>query len=338
MRVGLAFTGGGMTLAELAQIGRDAELAGYNSLYVTEAWRSGWVPLAALAAATERVRLGPYVLNAYGRSPFVTAMSAIDFDELCGGRLLLGVGGGNRVINEQWQGIPHARVLTKMREYVLLLRQAARTRLGERIDYDGAVHSMHWAPAVDPRPEPFPVYLAAIFPRMVRVAGGCADGLACGAMLSADYLRETIRPAARGAAEERDRDPEQLGFITGMLCAVDADRERARRAAREAICGLFAPLPHPYYEFTLREQGFASAADAALRHMPAGELDAAVEAIPDACLDRLAIAGTPEECHKRLADYEGVVDEVVLVNVLPPPEGSPGEAYESLLNLPRRTP
>ncbi len=338
MRLGLAFTGGGMSLAQLLELGGAAERAGFASLYMTEAWRSGWVPLAALASVTERVRLGPYVLNAYGRSPLLTAMSAVDFDELSGGRLLLGVGGGNRIINEQWQGTPHTRVLTKMREYVTLLRRAARTRAGERLDFEGSVHRMHWTPAVDPRPEPFPVYLAAIFPRMVRVAGGCADGLACGAMLSAEYLRDVICPAAQRAAEDADRDPAALGFITGALVAVSEDRERARRAAREAICGLFAPLPHPYYEFTLREQGFAQAADAALRHMPAGELEAAAEAIPDACLDRLAIAGTPDECRKRLAEYEGVVDELALVNVLPPQADDPRDAYTTLFTLGRRTP
>jgi len=338
VRTGLLFTGGGTSLAAIAKLGRAAEQAGFDSLYMAEAWRSGWVPLAALAAATERVRLGPYVLNAYGRSPLLTAMSAVDFDDLCGGRLLLGVGGGNRIINEQWQGTPHARVLTKMREYVTLLRQAARTRVGERIDYDGQVHSMHWVPSVDPRPTPFPVYLAAIFPRMVQVAGRCADGLACGAMLSADYLRGVIRPAACAAAAAAERDPGHLGFIAGALAAVDPDRERARRAAREAICALFAPLPHAYYEYTLREQGFAEAADAALRHVPAGELDAAVDAIPDACVDRLTVAGTPDECRKRLADYDGVVDELVLVNVLPPRRDDPTEAYAGLFHLGRRKP
>jgi 5,10-methylenetetrahydromethanopterin reductase len=60
------------------------------------------VPLTALATTTQRIRLGSYVLNAYGRSPFITAMAAVDLDELSGGRLVLGVGGGNKIINEQW--------------------------------------------------------------------------------------------------------------------------------------------------------------------------------------------------------------------------------------------
>jgi alkanesulfonate monooxygenase SsuD/methylene tetrahydromethanopterin reductase-like flavin-dependent oxidoreductase (luciferase family) len=177
------------------------------------------------------------------------------------------------------------------------------------------------------------VYLAAIFPRMVRVAGRCADGLACGALLSAEYHRDVIRPAATAAAEEAGRDPRALGLITGILTAVDTDRARARRAAREAIVGLFAPLPHPYYEFALREQGFAGVADAALRSVETGDREAAIEAIPDACLDRLALAGTPDECRKRIGDYAGIVDELVLTNVLPPRGDDPAEAFTGALAL-----
>lgn len=332
-RLGMALTGGGMSIAQLVELGRRAERAGIEGIYLTEAWRSAWIPLAALATATTRVRLGPYVLNAYGHSPFLTAMSAVDFDELSGGRLLLGVGGGNKIINEEWQGIPHERVLTKMGEYVTLLRRAARTRAGERIDFVGSVHRMHWTPAIEPRPEPFPVVLAAIFPRMVRVAGRTADGLACGALLSAEYLRSVIRPAASESAADAGRDPRALMLMTGILTAVDEDRERARRAARAAICSLFAPLPHPYYEFALREQGFSQVADLALRCAPSGDFAPAIEAISDACLDRLALAGTPDECRKRIAEYAGVVDELVLTNVLPPRGDEPAEAFEGLLSL-----
>ena len=71
--------------------------------------------------------------------------------------------------------------------------------------------------------------------------------------------------------------------------------------------------------------------------MPAGKLESAIDAIPDACIDQLTIAGTPEECRARLATYEGVVDEVLLLNVTPPPEGAPESAvvasYAPLMQL-----
>jgi alkanesulfonate monooxygenase SsuD/methylene tetrahydromethanopterin reductase-like flavin-dependent oxidoreductase (luciferase family) len=217
-----------------------------------------------------------------------------------------------------------------MEEYVTLLRRATRTRVGERFDFDGKVHSMHWVPAVDPI-RAFPVILAAIFPRMVRVAGRCADGLARGAVISAKYLRDVIRPAGRGSAAAADRDPDALSFLTAGLVSIDPDREVARRYARESIYALFDPLPHPYYEFTLREQGFSAAA--ALKHMPAGELEHPGDAIPDECIDSISIAGTADECLTRLAAYEGVADEVVCLNLTPPPEGDLAAAYAPIFEL-----
>ena len=117
--------------------------------------------------------------------------------------------------------------------------------------------------------------------------------------------------------------------------AIDDDRERARRAAREAICRLFAPLPHPYYEYMLREHGFSAAADAACQYVPEGKLERAVEAIPDEAVDRLTIAGTPDEARRRLADYEGIVNEVICVNVFysASDQASMLAAYRRLIHL-----
>lgn len=333
MRLGMIFTGGGMRAADLVTLARKAEARGFSLLCLAEAWRSGWVPLTAMAAATQRVRLGPYVLNAYGRSPLLAGMSAVDFDDLSGGRLVLGVGGGNRVINEQWQGIEHARVLTKMREYVDVLQRVARTRAGERLHYEGEVHRMDWTPAVSPREEPFPVYLAAVFPRMLRVAARVADGIAGGATLSPAYLREVVKPAAAAAAESAGRDPDGLAWCAVAVTAAHPDREYARRAAREALCHFYAPLPHPYYEYTMREQGYSETADALLELMPAGRLDAAVEAISDDCLDTLTVAGTPAECRERLAGWEGLLDDVLLLNALPIEHGDVAAAYAPLLDV-----
>jgi 5,10-methylenetetrahydromethanopterin reductase len=329
---GIIFTGGDCAVADLAAIAARAEDAGFGLLGMAEAWRSAFVPLTAMAAATRRIRLAPYVLNAYGHSPLMAAMAATDFDDFSGGRLVLGVGGGNRLINETWQGIPHARVLTKMREYVAILQQAARTPAGQRLHFQGEVHAMDWTPTVGPRSEPCPVYLAAVFPSMLRVAAGVADGIAGGATLTPEYLRDVLRPAAAAAAAAADRDPATLRWAAVGVCAVDTDRERARAAARGAIAHFYAPLPHSYYEYTMREQGFGAVADRLLELMPAGRIEAALDAIPDECVDALAIAGTIEECRDRLAAYDGLLDDLLLLNALPA-NGDPLGAYTGLLAL-----
>lgn len=333
MNLGIIFTGGGMQMREMCVLAGAAEAAGFDVIAMAEAWRSGWVPLTAMAAATSTIRFMPYVLNAYGRSPLLAGMSAVDFNEFSGGRLTLGVGGGNRIINEQWQGIAHERVLTRMREYVELMQRIPRTRAGERLRYQGRIFDMDWTPTVDPAAAPWAVVLAAVFPRMLRVAAQVADGVGAGATLSADYLRDTLKPQAAAAAAEIDRDAADLRWAAVAITAVDSDRERAHRAAREAICHLYAPLPHPYYEFTMREQGFGDAADALLELMPAGRLEAAVDAIPDACIDRLTIAGTLEECRDRLRDYDDLVDDLLLLNALPPEPGAAAASYDGLLAL-----
>lgn len=315
MDVGLIFSGGGTTMQQMVDLSVEAEKAGIDSIYMSEAWRSGFVGLAAIAAATERVRIGPYILNAYARSPWITGMSAIDLDELSGGRLLLGVGSGNKHINGVWQGIPQERPLKKMEEYVTLLKEIVSTPLGGTVKFDGEMHAMDWPPAVQPFRPSIPVYLSAVFPKMTAVAARVADGLALGALMSPGYIRDVIRPRAEAAAADAGRDPAELGFITAPFVSVDDDAEVARQAAREAICHLYHPLPHPYYDFALREHGFSAAADAATKYVPEGNMAKALEAMDDRVIDAVTISGTLEDCAAKLAAYEGVVDETVFVNV-----------------------
>lgn len=327
MDVGVIFSGGGTTMQQLVALSVEAEAAGIDSIYLSEASRSGLVTLAAIAAATERVRIGPYILNAYARSAWIAGMSAIDLDEPSGGRLLLGVGAGNKHINEVWQGIPPKRVLRKMEEYVTLLKQIVSTRLGETVRFDGEVHTLDWPPAVQPMRPSIPVYLSAIYPKMISVAGRVADGVALSSLMSPGYISDVIRPRAEEAGADAGRDPSELGFITSPFVSVGADREAARDAARLALCRLYHPLPRPYYDFSLREHGFTKAADVATKYVPEGNMAKALEAMDDEVIDAVTISGTLEDCAAKLAAYEGVVDETVFVNV-----NYSAESVEGLLN------
>lgn len=315
MKQGIIFAGGGTTIRQMAELARQAELAGLDSVYVTEAWRSGFVPLAAIAQATDSIEIGTYILNAYARSPWLAAMSAVDLDELSGGRLVLGVGTGNKHINEVWQGVPQQRPLRKMEQYVSVLRRAVATRAGEELDYAGDMHAMRWTPAVPPLRPAIPVFLAAVFPGMVSVAARVADGIALGALLSPEYIRDVVRPRFEEAALAAGRDPAQLGTTTAPFVSVGEDAEAARNAARAAICRLYAPLPHPYYDYALREQGFSRAADHATKWMAEGQLERAMEGFTDDVIDAVVIAGNIDHCRRLLQRFEGVVDQTLFVNV-----------------------
>lgn len=315
MRQGLLFVGGGTPLSQIVETAREAEAQGLDGVYCIEAYRSGFVPLAAIAAATRCITIGSYILNAYSRTPYMTGISAVDLDELSGGRLVLGVGPGNVHINRCFQGLETERPLTKMREYVELLQQIVRAPLGGAVRYEGKIHRMQWEPRVQPLRASIPVWLAAIGPKMVQVAGSVADGVALGVLMSPEYIRDRIRPPAMAAAAAAGRDPSKLQFPMGGLVAVDDDLDRARATIKRTICSFFDPIPHPYYDFLLREQGFSHVADACSKLVPAGKIDAAVEQVDDAVADTLAFVGTPAQCARRLEAYAGLSDEVIFLNV-----------------------
>ena len=146
------------------------------------------------------------------------------------------------------------------------------------------------------------------------------------------YIKE-LKAKAKQHADEIGRDFSTLKWNAVMVFAMDEDRDSARRAARDAICHFYAPLPHPYYEFTMREQGFGDVADQLLELMPAGHSEAAHEAISDECLDTISICGTPAECVEKIRAYRGLLDEMLLLNVMPARDGDPLSSYASLFAI-----
>lgn len=316
MAVGLILPGGGVTMSELVGLATMAEQHGFDSVHVTEAWRSAFVPAAAIAAATERIEVGTYVANAYGRSPFVAGMAAIDMNGLSQGRFVLGVGSGNRFTNAHYQGLEMVRPLQKMREYVQLLKQIVAATPDDVIEFDGEIHHIDdWTPQATVEVGTVPVVLGAIFPRMLRVAGEVADGVALGSLLSTDHLESHVRPQVERGAAAAGRDLDGFRWYMASFLSVHPDRDQARHAARVALCRLYHPKPHAHYDHVLRSQGYTAIADAVGAAMAAGDLETACRAVPDEVVDVLTISGTPEDCRARLQEYLAHVDHVLLTNV-----------------------
>src|ERR687886_2176176 len=184
MRLGLhiGYWGLGLSAEEQLALVREAEAAGYDSVWAAEAYGSdaatilGW-----LAGQTERIRLGAAVFQMPGRSPAMTAMTAATLDQLSGGRMILGLGSSGPQVAEGWHGQPFARQLTRTREYVAVVRMALAR---ERVRFDGETLQLPLPDGpgkalkltIAPVQERIPIYLAAIGPRNTQLAGEIADG------------------------------------------------------------------------------------------------------------------------------------------------------------------
>jgi alkanesulfonate monooxygenase SsuD/methylene tetrahydromethanopterin reductase-like flavin-dependent oxidoreductase (luciferase family) len=299
-------------LADIAARARRAEEAGADAVYVIEGVRDAFVPLAAIAAATERVEIGPYVANAYARTPQAAATAALALDELSGGRLVLGIGAGNRHINEWLFGLAMDRPLGKMRDYLAVLRAFLQGDTGDGREVGGPIHHVETRFVSRP-PRRIPIVVAAAGPKMTELAAASSDGVGLGVLIGPEHIADVVRPRALAACEAAGRDPHQLRFPMAALTSIDDDEAAARARARRAIVGLFHPVPHPYYDYLLREQGYARVADAASELAPQRRWSEAAATIDDELLDRLTFTGTPAQCAARVADYDGLADEIIFL-------------------------
>lgn len=268
----------------------EAERAGFDSVWTTEfSWRSATVPMAAIAAATDRVAIGSAIAYALGRSPAVLAAEARDIDELSDGRLILGLGSAQPARIRRWLGADPTDVPARVAEVIESVR--ALWRLGEspvsyhgrhvRVDVEAAPN------AYPPRRERVPILLAAVNRRMLQVAGAVADGLVAHPIVDGSALRKLVRPALEAAAASAGRaaPPEVAAMV---IVVVDDDEERARRNAASQIA-FYAQ--HPTYAPLLAHYGFVEAA-ASIRDATRGDdWGAAVAAVPDPMIDRLSVAG-----------------------------------------------
>jgi len=300
----------GGDLGGLGELAREAEAAGFESVWCAETARSAFVQAAVVCAATTRAKVGTDIALAFPRSPTITAMAARDLAELSGGRFLLGLGTQVKRVNEQRFGIAFEHPAPKIAEAIEVIREVLGTFEGEPIDHRGRFYSITMPPfpGAGPAPGGVPIYLAAVNRVMAETAGRCADGVLGHPMTSPAWIREVLRPAVERGAKEAGRDPGEVNVTTGVVASVSSDREEARREAALQIA--FYATTRTYRP-VLGLHGFQDRLEPLRRAFVKKDFAAMTEiAMP--MVESLALAGTAGECRERLAGFDGLVDRVIV--------------------------
>lgn len=144
---------------------------------------------------TERIRLGTGVLPIFSRTPASCAQTAATIDEISGGRMVLGLGVSHRITVENWFDAEITKPVTQMREYAGIVRAVLRGEEAPRGEFFNSKFALMGYP---PRPE-LPIYIAALSPKMLQLAGEIGDGVMLW-LCNPDYIRETVIPRSRGVA------------------------------------------------------------------------------------------------------------------------------------------
>ena len=264
---------------------RLAEL-GYTDVWSAEVdGTDGFTPLALAAAWEPRLRLGIAIAPAYTRGPALLAQSTAALAEAAPGRFALGIGASSDVIVTRWNGLPMEDPYHRMRDTLRFLRQAMT---GDKVDRDYDTFSVHGFRLARPPEQPPPVYLAALRPGMLRLAGREADGAILN-WLSAEDVRRSV--AELGPGKE---------VVARIFVVPNPDAATARAIGRRMIT---AYLNVPAYAEFHRWLGRGDALAPMWEAWRAGDRQAALAAIPDQVVDELVVHGSVEECRAHVARY-----------------------------------
>lgn len=253
MRIGL--TAVSTTTDKVIEHAQQAEREGFTSL-----WFASYLlgdPLTAMALAgraTASIELGTAVLQTYPCHPVLQA-NRVAAAAAAMGRpgLTLGIGPSHRPVVEGLFGLSYDHPGRNTEEYVRILAPLLR---GEQVDVAGEDWSAHGAQA--PIDAPIPVLLAALGPRLLRVAGEFADGVVLW-LAPVEAVADHIVPRLTTAAREAGRPAPRI--VAGLPVCVHDDLDEAREATGRTATR-YETLPN--YQRILRRGGLDRAVDAAV--------------------------------------------------------------------------
>ncbi len=296
-------------------LAKEADRLGYAVAWVAEAYGSDApTVLAWVGALTEKMDIGAAVMQIPARTPAMTAMTAATLDTLSGGRFRLGLGVSGPQVSEGWHGVRFNAPLGRTREYVDIVKMALRR---EKVAYDGKHFTLPLPDGpgkalkltVHPAREQLPIYLAAVGPKNLELAGEIADGWLA-IFFSPEHsgdLMESVATGARKAGKGTPDNPLAGYDIVPTVPVVIGDDPRAcadqvRPYAALYIGGMGSREKNFYNQLAVR-MGFEEAAqkvqDLYLDRQPRE----AAAAVPFEFLDATALLGSRDRIKDRLGRY-----------------------------------
>jgi probable F420-dependent oxidoreductase len=288
-----------------------AEDAGFAALWTAEMFHDPFLPLSAAAEQTSRIELGTSIALAFVRSPWVTALAALDLDAMSGGRFTLGLGTGLKRFHERWHGVAYGKPTPHIREVIQIVRLiSANAHRGEPIRFRGQFYNLDiqgWQRPMAPVRERFPIYLAGVREGMIRTSAEVADGLLGHPIYPLRWVQDVITPALGRGLHEARRPREEFRLCLGVCVALGGDASDARRAAAATIA-FYATVNTYEPLFAAFSQEVQRIQRAAVRN----DTSAMIDAVSDEMVDSFAVVGDVDSARKKLAAYGELADQVIL--------------------------
>ncbi len=303
-----------------------AEGLGFDSVWTAEAYgNDAVVPLSFIAARTSKIRIGTAIMQMPGRTPAMTAMTAMSLDAMSGGRFTLGLGPSGPQVVEGWHGMAFGRPLTRTREYISIVRTILRREA--RLEHKGFHYQIPFTDEgatglgkplksiLHGRPD-MKIFTASISPKGLECAGEVADGV-FPVWMDPDQpeLIETHISAgiAKAGGDKRRADFELSPFVTVV---VGDDLERCRGPVKGMLAlyiGGMGARGKNFYNSYASRLGFEEDAVKIQDLFLSGKKGEAMAAVPDELVDKIALVGPKERIADRVGAWKSSgVDSMLL--------------------------
>jgi 5,10-methylenetetrahydromethanopterin reductase len=295
-----------------------AEALGYDSLWVTETRlaRDAISVLGAMAATTERVRLGTCIVNSWTRGPALMAMTFATLNNLAPGRMNLGLGAYWDPL--AWkQGIERRKPYTQMREYIGVLRRLLA--LEEGVTHEGELVKVrdltldlgHGDPRVPPDVK---IFIGPTGPKMMELTGEIADGALINGILSPDYARRSLERMAIGA-KRAGRSLDDVEKMQLVNISMNEDRDKALFDAKRLVTQYLGQQPHFAKAWEFPEDRLAEIKEVMGGWPPRpGGIEDAMALVDDEMVGDLIAYGTPDECLASAQRWMDIgLDQLILI-------------------------
>jgi F420-dependent oxidoreductase-like protein len=307
---------GSLSFPEAVELAQRAEALGYESVWMPEAYGTDAVSiLGALAARTQRIKLGTGIVNVFSRTPALLGQTAATLDLISGGRFILGLGTSGHQVVTGWHGMAFDRPLLRMRETIAIVRQVLRR---DRLVFEGQVFHLDKGLKLLAHPvrATVPIYLATLTAGGLRLTGELADGW-IPTLFSPGHM-DLFRPELEAGARISGRSLNNLAIAPHVPVSIDDDRARARDALKPWVAlyvGGMGSKSKNFYNDLAVQYGFADDARMLQELYLGGKQLEAIRRVPDALVDATSIAGPESYVRERLAVWASAGVTTLLASV-----------------------
>ena len=296
---------------------QEAEKLGFDSVWTAEAYGSDAIsPLAWIGALTSRIKLGTSIMQIPGRTPAMTAMTAMTMDHLSDGRFLLGLGPSGPQVVEGWHGVAYGKPLTRTREYIkiirdILAREAPLEFKGSHYEVpfkgEGATGLGKPLKSILHGRSDLPIYTASISPNGLRCAGEVSDGvmLVWASPERFNLVKSSIEEGF--VKSETKKSWDQFDVVSNVVAIMGDDLDQCRMPVKAMLSlyigGMGARGKNFYNDFAKR-MGYEEDATKIQDLYLAGKKNEALAAVPDQLVDEIALLGPAERIRDRFAAWK----------------------------------